>query len=391
MIRSRDLPLLAVLGASCGTLTGCPQGPCADCFDSDGYEIDLSSLESGTKPPAAVLFSGWRNGRCQDDVVCTGNPNVFLGDVRWGDVEWSRDCSPDDQEIIAFAGGHAPSRATPTVPARTGVKLEGSVNPVSFSGPLTLDVRLWAVADPELSGAEYQAQAAEAIAQGEREWVIAAQVFSNAGTGIQLSFKVDSFPWHNFPPEAEGTLPENSLRTKLRTAASCSSSLVQAIQSTEGGYDAGQLNVYYVKVVQGYAALNCYGTGPGGNGPQNIMFVQSTTSYSEYQLAHELGHALGLLRSAPTPGARAAELGHVDEMYLDPYLASDNLMRSGGEDLHQITLGQIYRMHFDELSWQWVRPGAPAHENGYPRSCQASPVSGGKCPPLTLHPVRGWP
>ena len=53
-----------------------------------------------------------------------------------------------------------------------------------------------------------------------------------------------------------------------------------------------------------------------------------------------------------------------------------------------LTVGQIYRMHFDERSWLWHDR---TKETDYPRTCQGNPVEGGPCPPLTLHPPRGWP
>ena len=109
------------------------------------------------------------------------------------------------------------------------------------------------------------------------------------------------------------------------------------------------------------------------------------------QLAHELGHAMGLLNSGPLPGGGTAQPGDVDELLLDPWLPTDNLMRSYNDEVRQVTLGQIYRMHYDKLSWKWSNPGAPTGANGYPRTCQNSPVQGGPCPPLTLHPIRGWP
>src|SRR5215217_6606915 len=126
-------------------LAGCPpksqsQTVCVDCFDIDGYHLDLSA-GSGANPPAAVLFSGWRNGRCQDDVVCTGTPDVFLGDVRWGAVEWSVDCNAEDQEIIAFSGGHQPFDATPRLAPGQNGKLSSTITPVAFAGPLQVNVK----------------------------------------------------------------------------------------------------------------------------------------------------------------------------------------------------------------------------------------------------------
>jgi len=352
---------------------------CADCFGADGYRLDLSA-GSGANPPAAVLFSGWRNGHCQDDVVCTGTPDVFLGDVRWGSVQWSVDCNEQDQEIIAFAGGHQPFDATPKLAAGQDGKLSSTITPVAFAGPLQVNVKIWVVADPVSSAGQAQAQARTVdLTAADGEVVTPQRVFAESGTGIELHFTSDVFPSPGF-----------TRINDLFTSASCD---LLADLTSRGpiGYDAAQLNVYYVNGLQGNrAGLNCHGSGSAGSG-QNVMFIAGSKSYSAMQLAHELGHAMGLLHSGPLPGGGTAELGDVDEMLLDPWLATDNLMRSASDEVRQVTLGQIYRMHFDKLSWKWARPGAPTAANGYPRTCQNSPVKGGACPPLTLHPTTGWP
>jgi len=371
-------------------LAGCPpksqsQPVCVDCFDVDGYHLDLSA-GSGANPPAAVLFSGWRNGRCLDDVVCTGTPDVFLGDVRWGAVEWSVDCNAEDQEIIAFSGGQQPFDATPRLAPGQNGKLSSTITPVAFAGPLQVNVKIWVVPNPSPGGGQTQAQAqaqakarALALTAPGGEVATPQRVFAESGTGIDLQFSSDVFPSPGF-----------ARINDLYASASCN---LLAPLTSRGpiGYDAAQLNVYYVDGLQGNrAGLNCYDAGPGGSG-QNVMFVAGNRSYSAMQLAHELGHAMGLLHSGPLPGGGIAEVGHVDEMLLDPYLATDNLMRSASDEVRQVTLGQIYRMHYDKLSWKWSRPAGPPGANGYPRTCQNSPVKGGKCPPLTLHPTRGWP
>ena len=86
-----------------------------------------------------------------------------------------------------------------------------------------------------------------------------------------------------------------------------------------------------------------------------------------------------------TPGQ---DEGDVNELALDPYLPVDNLMYSGVGNVGHITVGEVYRMHFDQRSWLWRGRAA---SGGYPRDCQVNPVDGGNCPPLTLHPTRGWP
>jgi hypothetical protein len=381
-IKMTNRGLILVLGqvTLCALTTGsCSPDTapvCVDCFDRDGYQLDFSALPSGTKPAGAVLFSGWRNGRCQNDVVCTATPDVFLGDVRWGPVEWSRDCDSEDQEVIAFAGGQQPFIATPDLPPDGGVRLSGTAASVALTGPLKLDVRVWVVGDPLASQARRDAEIRETMGIAENESLTAARIYAQAGAGLDLSSRVDSFPSKDFTQIDD-----------LYRRAGCG--LVTALDTVSKGYDAKSLNVYYVGIVQGDVGRNCYAGGSGVSG-QNIVFVIGSDPFSEFRLAHELGHALGLLHSGPLPGGGTPHPGHVDEMYLDTWLAADNLMDSGPEEVTHLTLGQIYRLHYDKLAWHWRRPDAPDPANGYPRECQNSPVAGGPCPPLTLHPTRGW-
>ena len=383
MVKWRQILGIVQATTSVLVLTGCPQeeeAPCVDCFDREGYELNFSGLPAGTKPPSAVLFSGWRNGRCQNDVVCTGSPSVFLGDVRWGAVEWSKDCNPDDQEVVVFAGGQEPVLATPVVASGAGLRLSGTSVLVAFNGPFKVDVRVWAVGNPSTSitPAQRFVQLTNDMNTAHNESLTAARIYSEAGTGIDLSFTVDSFT-----TSALSTTDFDDLYNR----ASCS--LVSKLEVAPKSYDPTQLNVYYVGGVQGAVGRDCYVQGGGVSG-QNIIFVQGSNPFSEFRLAHELGHALGLLNSGPLPDGTTSPPGHVDEMYLDTWLAPDNLMDSGPEEVHHLTLGQIYRMHYDKLAWKWRRPGAAAAPNSYPRECQNSPVAGGLCPPLTLHPTRGW-
>jgi hypothetical protein len=326
---------------------------CSDCYP-EGFRIDPTPAPVGTNPPPAVLFSGWRNGWCREDLICTGTPEVFLGKV--GGLPFGRDCK---QEVVAFAGGHEPTTAD-IDPSLSGLT-------VTLKPERTLDFTVWIV-EHVLSSADVKL-----------ETDIAASVYTNLGTGIQLNPTIKLFP---------SPLPSNL--TDLKNDASCDLAAALGKLSGATGNDPGRLNVYYVdgfSITAGPAAgLNCF---PPPYARPDIIFVDGSLSSSPYVLAHELGHALGLQRSAPLPsGGGSVPYGHVNELYLDPYLRTDNLMQSGATIVRQITVGEIYRMHFDELSWLWHGKTPAA---GYPRECQNSPVTGGKCPPLTIQPPGGWP
>jgi hypothetical protein len=105
-------------------------------------------------------------------------------------------------------------------------------------------------------------------------------------------------------------------------------------------------------------------------------------------LAHELGHALGLNRTA-TLEAMTLKTGDIDELDMMRAFGEENLMFYAGQNPHSLTIGQIYRMHFDVRSW--LNKDKSAVTNGYPRVCQDNPVAGGGCPPLALSLSEGWP
>ena len=152
--------------------------------------------------------------------------------------------------------------------------------------------------------------------------------------------------------------------------------------------DPARLNVYFVREIKFIKdGLTCYGN-KDPDATRYVIFV-ANQEHTPSTLAHEIGHALGLnMRPTMADKTPGQDEGDVNELELDPYLPVDNLMYSGVGNVGHITVGEVYRMHFDQRSWLWRGRAA---SGGYPRECQASPVDGGNCPPLTLHPTRGWP
>ncbi|MGH7514907.1 MAG: hypothetical protein ACREOQ_18535 [Gemmatimonadales bacterium] len=282
-----------------------------------------------------------------------------LGEV--GRLPFGNDCK---QELIVFGGGVEPTTATIANPSLPGMT-------VTLKPARDLQITVWIV-ENVLTATEVESQIA-----------VTRSLYIDHGTGLLIHATVKPFP-----PLASPPLPNKLL--DLDENASCALASTLADPANKGVYDADRINVYYVRGFTASAgspmALTCFGA-PYDH--PEMIFVDGDILSAPYLLAHEIGHALGLQRSAPIPnGGGSTYPGHSDELNLSPYLRSDNLMQNGATFVNQITVGEIYRMHFDELSWLW-HGRTPA--GGYPRTCQNSPVTGGKCAPFTIQPPGGWP
>lgn len=345
---------------------------CRDCYH-EGYEIELPPPLLLSAPPAAVLFSGYRNGRCEDDFICTATPDIaWLGDLGTASsYNWWNSC--DKREMVVLGGGHAP---TPLKPA------QGDPTPLqpSLSVPAVLSLMVWVIGeDPTLgSVGEYVTQTR--LNDARFELGITQKIFDVLGAGITLDYGIKVLPWV-IPDPVKGILDD----------ADCdiAETLMNGVNdgSMAGMQDPARLNVYFVREIQFLKdGLTCYGN-KDPDATRYVIFV-ANQEHTPSTLAHEIGHALGLVMRATmvddTPGR---DEGDVNELALDPYLPVDNLMYSGVGNVGHITVGEVYRMHFDRRSWLWR---GRAHGD-YPVECQASPIKGGACPPLTLHPTRGWP
>jgi hypothetical protein len=352
------LLLCPIMAANCGE-----QAVCADCY-AEGFRVKVLA---DTDPAPAVLFSGFRNGACQHDVLCTGTPDAFLGDLDRGPLQWG--CWAEDRELIVFAGGHSPTLG-PVVPAGSEVSIVlGRMKP--------LRVTAWVL--PSADGEESPTE--EYMQWMGTQLENAARIFDELGTGILLEYALKRFPVDRLD-ELDGLADNASCDFQEQLVGSTASPQ----QDLTAVSDPGRLNLYYVGGIDGlYPGMTCI----YNERLPYVLFVAPAYTHTPALTAHELGHALGLQSKAALPdGTISNDPGDVDDLELYRYFPGDNLMQSNVTDVRQVTIGQIYRMHFDQRSW--LRRGDPVTD-GYPRLCQDSPILGGPCPPLTLHPPRGWP
>jgi hypothetical protein len=360
----RLLTLVVLCGA---VVSGCGgKSSCLDCLE-EGYRVSFYDLTEEPERPLAVLYSGLRDGSCQQDVVRTGTRDVFLGDLSPRGPE--NICDKD--ELVVFSRGHAPNLSWVNHSiTELSVPLEPAVPVI---------VTLWIV-EGVASTEEVQFDADDAR-----------DVYADFGTGIDLVFHITSFPHDRYremdgDPAAEGEIYKGA---ECKLAQRLSGMGPRAGQNYEPGFDPGRLNIYYVAGItpsSGTASgINC-GYPPYWR--NDVMFVDGLYEASPATLAHELGHAFGERRAVTLSSASQDQWGHADELVLDGYLTEYNLMKSYVTLVKQITLGQIYRMHYDELTWLWE---GQARGGDYPRTCQGNPLVGGPCPPLILHPTGGWP
>jgi hypothetical protein len=338
---------------------------CAGCWGSSGNNENTASLLAANPcagatsgrvavpsdvKSVAVIFDGWKDGGCRNDVVCTGAPNVYLGTI---DREKSSQCP--SQEFAAFA------------PRRTAAGDTWPPEATLFGQPpATIDVAFWLVA------AEGRMALVESTAVANA--VDAAQLFKDFGTGVALRFQA---PGSTGEQGSFRHILEGSDEAQLIGPWCYQSDVIAA--SADGRrpvYVPNALNVYYVTMYgSGHAGRDCWDYGHG-----EILFISYDLGGSAAKLAHEIGHGLGLVRPVGT-------WGHTNDMVGFPGGAA-NLMYSAVADVTTITLGQVYRLNFDSVAW-FHRQG-PAKDRLF-RACQDSDKLEAPCPPLALSTEGRWP
>jgi hypothetical protein len=290
----RGMVLVALLGA----VGAARSGP-----------TDRIAVAVSTASAPVALFNGWQNGQCRafkviqqldapGDVAAPGTP----------------DCR---STVVVFARGYAPTFLTnPQWDADDG----GLVLRVAPTAPTEIPIRSWVVTNAAAEPWEFaNASLIEASARLKEE---------RAGL-VLVDLGVERVPRSDYARSAV-------------IGSGCGS--VDAIRADPGVYVAGAVNVFYVTritepntdagITRGETDTGAMGYNCGEFGAPEIIFIDYNGAY-QATLLHELGHTLGFWE--PNGGHLA----------LDGNFMVDGGQVAGGE----ITLGQVFRMHFDSRSW----------------------------------------
>lgn len=307
------------------------------------------TVPSGWRGSVAVIFDGWKDGSCRDDVVCTGRPDIYLGDI---DRSKSNECP--SQEFVALAPSH-PAESGPWPPEV----------PLFQRQPETVDVAFWLVASEGRQMVEVESTA---VANA----LDAVLLYNNFATGVNLRFQ---------PPSGTGShgsfhhVVPGSAEAR-RIGASCYRADEMASATDVRVYESNALNVYYISLYgSAQAGIDCW-----EHGHREIMYISYKLGGSLAKLPHEIGHALGLVRPRRW-------WGHTDGVPGFPG-GETNLMNSGVTDVGGITLGQVYRLNFDSAAW-FNRLGQVSGRLF--RTCQEDPTLAAPCPKLALSTPGRWP
>jgi hypothetical protein len=295
--------------------------------------------------PALLLYSGKAGPDCR-----VFEPNVGAPTVTLPSVSWDPSCAV---EIDAFAPGLG-AFANSIDPAAPGSEawLIAAIETGTLSVPLgvatPVPLQIWLVADTPGD---------ILVAETMRDRLLdkAYPVFATLGTGLTLD-------------TASATLAASAVPVHCNSAG--------AMSTNSAIYDASRINVYFIRDYAGLTNLkpaeNCWLKGH----PEIVFISWANTRVYDPTLAHELGHALGLVHPNPLGG----------HTYLQPGFDAYNFMASN-TDVTNASIGQIYSLNFSNVSW--LNRTGSAFLRPVVRNCQDT-WGTGACPALTLFEA-GWP
>jgi hypothetical protein len=336
----RRVAVLAALG-----LSACPpSSPPPPVTPSPGsLQVVFPGLGGPDRP--LLLYSGTEAGECVSFEPHIGTPSVNLSGITWDPA------CPVEIDVFTPGFGSYGQIADPLSPGGsawfTNALAAGTLS-IGLGPVQTIPLAIWIVADAG------DRPAVEDLAS--RQFASAGPILEDLGPGFTLDTTTNFLNVGQVAPD-------------------CASA--GFIGATAGVYDPRAINVYYVKnylnVAYSNYAMNCW-----MQGQPEIIFVSWGNKFTpDVALAHEVGHALGLV----SPNAVG---GHTNTVSgFDPF----NLMYSGAATVTNVSVGQSYATNFSDKSWL-NRPGS-ATPSSVSRDCQDSWTTG-PCPTLKLF-VPTWP
>lgn len=306
--------------------------------------VDFPGTTSTGTP--VLLYSGMTEASC-----VTFTPNVAVGSsVTLLDVSYEPACTVEVDVFAPEFGAYART-VDPLVPNDADWLLgaiDAGTLTLSLPGLKSVSLRIWIVATG--------AGVTTAKAARDRLLDKAYPIYEMLGAGLTFDTLSSQFA-------------PSLITAKCDNAGT--------ISTNAAIYDASSINVYFVAHygnTQGLTpAQNCWMQAH----PEITFISWGNTNLTDPTLAHELGHALGLVHPTSLGG----------HTYTIPGFGPFNLMATN-TDVTEATVGQLYAINFSKDSWI-NRVGAPDPQP-LVRVCQNTWGSVGPCPALTLV-APGWP
>ncbi len=298
---------------------------------SAGWDEVRDELVDGVSPSVSLLTGAVASGCAHDRI------DAFNGSAIIGQLGVSTGCDRADAAI--FSEGAAPLIKRPAA----WTALQDVIDATGNGGAISIPTQLVIGVD---------AADAPAATTNEGDYLLAAgDTYRMSRSGIALLASAQTV-----------------IREALPDMTTCTD--VAALGPTVAP-NPKSLNIYHLTTVTaGGVKVRGLFCAP------NVILINHTWALTT-TLAHEIGHALGLI----SPSS-----GHTT--YIDGFIR-DNLMSTtadvGNDYRHRLSLGQLYRIHVDGRSWLRRNPDL----TDGPFLCSCDPYATNVCPtlPADLRPL----